>query len=80
MASTRRRRFGNVELLKSGKYRALYRGPDGKRHRAPHTFYDEGDAIAWLRDEQRLIEFDEWTRQQPEPSPAKTAPAPSATG
>ena len=61
MASTRRRRFGNVELLKSGKYRALYRGPDGKRHRAPHTFYDEGDASAWLRDEQRLIEFDEWT-------------------
>lgn len=61
MASTRRRRFGNVELLKSGKYRALYRGPDGKRHRAPHTFYDEGDASAWLRDEQRLLEFDEWT-------------------
>lgn len=61
MVSTRRRRFGNVALLKSGIYRALYRGPDGKRHRAPHTFYDEGVASAWLRDEQRLIEFDEWT-------------------
>lgn len=57
----RRRKFGNIELLKSGKYRAMYQGPDGKRYRAPQTFFDEGDAAAWLRSEQKLIEYDEWT-------------------
>lgn len=57
----RRRQFGNVELLKSGKYRANYRGPDGLRHRAPQTFFDSGDVSAWLRSEQKLIEYDEWT-------------------
>lgn len=57
----RRRKFGNIELLKSGKFRAMYQGPDGKRYRAPQTFFDEGDAAAWLRSEQKLIEYDEWT-------------------
>lgn len=61
MTSPRRRRFGTIEALPSGKYRAYYRGPDAKRHKAPHTFYDEGDAAHWLRKEQKLIEFDEWT-------------------
>lgn len=59
--NNRRRTFGNVEPLKSGKYRAMYTGPDGKRHRAPQTFFDSGDASAWLRSEQKLIEYNEWT-------------------
>lgn len=57
----RPRKFGNIELLKSGKFRAMHQGPDGKRYRAPQTFFDEGDAAAWLRSEQKLIEYDEWT-------------------
>lgn len=58
---TRRRKFGSIEELPSGKFRAYYRGPDGKRHKAPHTFFDPGDASSWLRSEQKLIEFGEWT-------------------
>lgn len=57
----KKRRFGLIDKLPSGKYRARYTGPDGVRHKAATTFFDEADAIAWLRSEQKLIEFDEWT-------------------
>lgn len=57
----RRRQFGSIELLKSGRYRAYYKGPDGARHKAPRTYISPDDAATWLRTEQRLIEFDEWT-------------------
>lgn len=57
----RRRQFGSIELLKSGRYRAYYKGPDGARHKAPRTYQSPDDAAAWLRNEQRLIEFNEWT-------------------
>ncbi|OUJ22368.1 tyrosine-type recombinase/integrase [Corynebacterium kefirresidentii] len=57
----RRRQFGTIETLPSGRHRAYYKGPDGKRHKAPRTYQSPDDAAAWLRAEQRLIEFDEWT-------------------
>ena len=56
-----RRQFGTIEHLKSGRYRAYYKGPDGHRHKAPRTYQSPDDAAMWLRTEQRLIEFDEWT-------------------
>lgn len=59
--TNRRRQFGTIELLKSGRYRAYYTGPDGARHSGPRTYISPDDAAAWLRTEQRLIEFDEWT-------------------
>lgn len=44
----RRRSFGNVRKLPSGKYQATYVGPDGKRRPAPDTFIVKGDATRWL--------------------------------
>lgn len=43
-----RRRFGSVEQLESGRYRARYRGPDGLHYAAPVTFPTVADADAWL--------------------------------
>ncbi|GAC78801.1 Site-specific recombinase XerD [Gordonia malaquae] len=40
--------FGEIEKLPSGRYRARYTGPDGKRHKAPWTFAGKGEARSWL--------------------------------
>lgn len=57
-----KRRFGTVERLSSGRYRARYRH-DGRKHTAPVTFDDKDTAIGWLNRERRLIEDDPlaWT-------------------
>ena len=44
----RRRTFGNVRKLPSGRYQARYRDPSGYRHRAPLTFATIADANRWL--------------------------------
>jgi integrase len=44
----RRRRFGAVRQLPSGRYQARYRGPDGLMRPAPRTFASETDANVWL--------------------------------
>lgn len=46
-AKRRRRSFGKVMKLRSGRYQASY-GAGGKRHLAPVTFDTKGDAAAWL--------------------------------
>jgi integrase len=43
-----RANFGTIDLLPSGRLRARFRGPDGKRHNAPHTFDTLLDADAYL--------------------------------
>ncbi|WP_257160366.1 tyrosine-type recombinase/integrase [Corynebacterium cystitidis] len=55
------RSFGTVTELPSGKFRARYTGPDGRKHSAPHTFIYDDDAVAWLSAERRLIDLDAWT-------------------
>jgi len=40
--------FGSVDQLPSGRYRAQYYGPDGRRHKAPTTFLSKQDARGWL--------------------------------
>lgn len=55
-----RRRFGTVRRLPSGRYQARYTGPDLARHTAPRTFEASGDAHAWLRAEERMVELDVW--------------------
>ena len=40
----RRRTFGNVRKLPSGRYQARYLDPSGYRHRAPLTFATIADA------------------------------------
>jgi hypothetical protein len=44
----RRRRFGSVRQLRSGRYQARYQGPDGLPRTAPKTFDTEADALRWL--------------------------------
>lgn len=58
-----KRRFGQVARLPSGRYRARYADPAGRRtdkgepvrHSAPTTFETSEDAAAWLRAEENLI-------------------------
>lgn len=40
--------FGTVETLPSGRHRARYRGPDGRRYTAPTLFLTQKDARGWL--------------------------------
>lgn len=40
--------FGTVETLPSGRHRARYRGPDGRRYTAPTLFLTKQDARGWL--------------------------------
>jgi hypothetical protein len=45
---TRRRRFGMVRKLPSGKYQASFIGPAGTRQNAADTFLTKTDAGRWL--------------------------------
>jgi len=53
--------FGSIDKLPSSRLRARYMGPDGIRHSAPTTFTNKDHARAWLVNEKKLIEKDEWT-------------------
>lgn len=56
----RRRRFGSVRRLPSGRYQARYPGPDGMVQPADDTFATKTEAEVWLtRKEAELIEG-EW--------------------
>lgn len=57
----KKRRFGQIDTLPSGRYRARYTGPDGRLHKADRTYRDKDDARGWLRKEEILIELDHWT-------------------
>ncbi|MGH8542386.1 MAG: tyrosine-type recombinase/integrase [Gammaproteobacteria bacterium] len=48
MGKKRRRRFGMVRKLPSGKFQASYLDSSGQREYAPHTFRGERDAEVWL--------------------------------
>jgi integrase len=56
----KKRAFGQITRLPSGRLRARYTGPDGQLHNAPTTFETSGDAEAWLVDERRLISAGAW--------------------
>ncbi|SBS75596.1 Phage integrase family protein [uncultured Mycobacterium sp.] len=57
---TGRRGWGWLRL-QGKKWSASYIGPDGIRHRAPHTFTSKLDGEGWLADERRLVEWGNWT-------------------
>jgi integrase len=44
----KRRRFGKIRKLPSGRYQASFIGPSGTRQTAPHTFRTKTDADRWL--------------------------------
>lgn len=46
--AARRRRFGYVRKLPSGRYQASFIGPSGLRQTAPTTFRTKSDADRWL--------------------------------
>jgi integrase len=56
----RRRRFGAIRRLKSGRYQARYPGPDGVMRPAPLTFETTADADDWLAEKQTEIRRGQW--------------------
>ena len=53
--------FGTAHKLPSGRYRAMYYGPDGRRYTAPTTFTSKAGARAWLALRQADIIRKAWT-------------------
>ncbi|GLE52327.1 putative prophage phiRv2 integrase [Mycobacterium montefiorense] len=66
--------FGTAHKLPSGRYRAMYHGPDGRRYTAPKTFLTEKDARGWLSLQQSEIIRKAWV-----PPEADAQPAPKLT-
>ncbi|MFJ3667761.1 tyrosine-type recombinase/integrase [Streptomyces sp. NPDC090106] len=56
----RRREFGTVRKLASGRWQARYIGPDGERYTAPETFETKSDAQDWLNLVRADIERNVW--------------------
>jgi integrase len=54
------RQFGNIRKLRSGRYQARYRGPDGNLRPAPVTFERKADASRWLSLKEAEISKGEW--------------------
>ena len=56
----KRRSFGRLRKLPSGRWQAAYVGPDGKLHHAPRTYASEHDAEGWLAGERRKLDLGTW--------------------
>ncbi len=57
----RRRTFGTIRKLSSGRYQARYTSPDGVRHRAPRCFATKVEASRWLASIEDALARDTWT-------------------
>ncbi|MCX4796481.1 MULTISPECIES: tyrosine-type recombinase/integrase [unclassified Streptomyces] len=56
----KKRQFGRVRKLPSGRYQARYLGPDGIDRPAPRTFRTKKDADDWLADRQSEVRSGDW--------------------
>ena len=56
----RRRTFGNVRKLPSGRYQARFLDESGYRHEAPLTFATVADANRWLASTEAQIARGAW--------------------
>ncbi|TDE08213.1 tyrosine-type recombinase/integrase [Jiangella asiatica] len=56
----KKRRFGRVRKLPSGRFQARYHGPDGTDRPAPYTFATKTDANVWLSDKEAEIRRGDW--------------------
>jgi integrase len=56
----KRRGFGRLRQLPSGRWQAAYVGPDGKLHKSRRTYAKEHDAEGWLAAERRKIDLGTW--------------------
>ncbi|MGV0796054.1 tyrosine-type recombinase/integrase [Mycolicibacterium elephantis] len=63
--------FGSVETERSGRYRARYYGPDGRRYKAPTLFLTKKDARAWLALQHADIVRKIWEPPTAAPSPRR---------
>lgn len=61
-----------MEHLPSGRYRARYRGPDGRRYTAPISFVTLRDARAWLSIQQADIIRKAWTPSEAAKRPTES--------
>jgi integrase len=68
----RRPGFGSVERLASGRYRARYPGPDGRRYTAPLTFVTKTEARGWLSLQHAEITRKRWAPPEATPSAVVT--------
>ncbi|MEU9699921.1 site-specific integrase [Streptomyces sp. NPDC047981] len=57
----KKRSFGRVRKLPSGRYQARYPGPDGIDRPAPHTFRTKREADDWLAERQAELRAGDWT-------------------
>lgn len=64
--------FGTVQQLPSGRYRAMYYGPDARRYKAPTTFTSKADARGWLSLRQADIIAKKWTPPDATPKVTRT--------
>ncbi|MFE6387218.1 tyrosine-type recombinase/integrase [Nocardiopsis dassonvillei] len=58
--AAKKRRFGRIRKLASGRYQVRYPGPDGIDHPAPHTFATKKEADRWLALREAEINRDGW--------------------
>jgi integrase len=58
--AVKKRAFGAVRKLPSGRYQARYRGPDGLMRPAPRTFRTKREADDWLAEKQSEMRRGEW--------------------
>ena len=56
----RKRRFGRVRKLPSGRWQVRYQGPNGVDRAAPETFARKTDAEIWLVKIEAEILNDQW--------------------
>lgn len=64
ISSVTRHTFGTIRMLPSGRWQAVYVGPEGQRHKAHTTFMRKPMAEKWLADEYELVEHGAWTAPQ----------------
>lgn len=56
----KRRGFGRLRQLRSGRWQAAYIGPDATLHKAPRTYASEHDAQGWLAAQRRKMDLGTW--------------------
>lgn len=57
----RRRRFGRIRQLPSGRFQVRYPGPDGLDRPAPNTFRTKTEAADWLTKKEAELLVGDWT-------------------
>ncbi|HET6360365.1 site-specific integrase [Streptomyces sp.] len=60
MAGKKKRRFGRIRKLPSGRFQARYLGPDGVDRPAPQTSETVGEADDWLAEQQTEVRRGDW--------------------